>query len=73
MSKNDCNSKKNINSQFFNQNENLIKLVFDFCSPEDILSLSLVCKRFYYITKSLDYKFISSIEKEFFSNYEGYS
>ena len=39
---------------FINLNSDLIKSCFVDCSIEDILSLSLVCKRFYEIAKKLD-------------------
>ena len=60
-------SKKNII-----ENDNLLKICFDFCDIEEILNLSLVSKKFYEITKSLDYKFEEEIEKNYFSNYNNY-
>lgn len=65
-------SKLSLFNKTFFQNDNLLKLVFDFCGVEDILSLSLVNKRFYYLTKSHDYKFLAQMEKEFFSDYSNY-
>ena len=52
-----------------NLSNQLIKSCFIFCSVEDILSLSLVCKQFYIITKELDYKFKEKCELNFCSNY----
>ncbi len=60
-------SKKNIL-----ENDNLLKICFDFCDIEEILNLSLVSKKFYKITKSLDYKFEEEIEKNYFSDYSNY-
>ena len=54
------------------ENENLLKLCFDFCDVKDILNLSLVSKRFCEITNKLDYKFEDEIEKYYFSNYNNY-
>ena len=52
-----------------NLNTNLIKSCFVYCSLEDILSLSLVCKKFYEITKELDVIFKEKCELNFCSNY----
>lgn len=52
-----------------NLNSNLIKSCFAYCSIEDILSLSLVCKQFYDITKELDIIFKEKCELNFCSNY----
>ena len=52
-----------------NLNNNLIKSCFIFCSIEDILSLSLVCKKFYNIIKELDFIFKEKCELDFCSNY----
>ena len=51
-------------------NLNLIKSCFVYCSIEDILSLSLVCKKFYEITKELDVIFKEKCELNFCSNYD---
>ena len=53
-----------------NLNSNLIKSCFAYCSLEDILSLSLVCKQFYEITKELDVIFREKCELNFCSNYD---
>ena len=53
-----------------NLNSNLIKSCFVYCSIEDILSLSLVCKKFYEITKELDVIFKEKCELNFCSNYD---
>ena len=50
-------------------NNNLLKSCFFFCSIEDILSLSLVCRKFYEVTKELDFKFKEKCELNFCSNY----
>ena len=52
-----------------NLNNNLIKTCFSFCSIEDIINLSLVCKKFYEITKELDYNFKEICELNFCYNY----
>lgn len=54
------------------ENDNLLKICFDFCEVEDILNLSLVNRKFNKITKILDYKFEEKIEKNYFSNYNNY-
>lgn len=53
-----------------NLNTSLIKSCFVYCSLEDILSLSLVCKKFYEITKELDVIFKEKCELNFCSNYD---
>ena len=63
--------KKSVKKKMI-ENENLLKLCFDFCDTEDILKLSLASKRFYKITIKLDYKFEDEIEKNYFSNYNNY-
>ena len=62
----------NINIKKIIENDNLLKLCFDFCDAEDILNLSLASKRFCKITNHLDYKFEDEIEKNYFSNYNNY-
>lgn len=64
--------KTNNNIQKIFENVNILKIVFDFCDIEDILNLSLVCSKFYKITKFFDYKFEDEIEKNYFSNYNNY-
>ena len=54
------------------ENDNLLKICFDFSEVEDILNLSLVNRKFNKITKILDYKFEEKIEKNYFSNYNNY-
>ncbi len=58
-----------IQLNIINLNNNLIKTCFSFCSTEDIIYLSLVCKKFYEITRELDYKFKEKCELNFCSNY----
>lgn len=65
-------SKPNNNILEVFENDNLLQICFDFCDIEDILNLSLVCSKFYKITKLFDYKFEDKIEKNFFSNYSNY-
>ena len=68
---NDINKLKASNNKIslINLNNDLIKSCFIFCSVEDILSLSLVCKQFYKITKELDFIFKEKCELNFCSNY----
>ena len=64
---------KNTRSQkLVSENDNLLKICFDFCDIEEILFLSLASKKFNKITKDLDYKFEEAIEKKYFSNYSNY-
>lgn len=65
-------SKPNNNIVEVFENDNLLQICFDFCDIEDILNLSLVCSKFYKITKLFDYKFEDKIEKNYFSNYSNY-
>lgn len=65
-------SKTNNNIVKLFENDNLLKICFDFCDIEDILNLSLVCSKFNKITKIFDYKFEDKIEKNYFSNYSNY-
>ena len=65
-------SKPNNNILEVFENDNLLQICFDFCDIDDILNLSLVCSKFYKITKLFDYKFEDKIEKNFFSNYSNY-
>ena len=60
---------KNQKLSLTNLNNNLLKSCFVFCSIEDILSLSLVCRKFYEVTKELDFKFKEKCELNFCSNY----
>ena len=53
-------------------NNNLYKLIFDFCNPEDICRISECSKKFNEITKELDYKFISIFEENYCSSYTNY-
>jgi hypothetical protein len=53
-------------------NDNLYKLIFDFCNPEDICHISLCSKKFNEISKELDYKFISIFEENYCSSYSNY-
>ena len=71
MIDNEINIKNSVEERII-ENDNLLKLCFDFCDVEDILNLSLTSKKFYKITNKLDYKFEDAIEKNFFSNYSNY-
>lgn len=65
--------KPKSSNQVFFQKDNLLKLVLDFCTIEEILALSLVNKKFYSITKFFDYKFMQAFSQLYFSDYENYS
>lgn len=64
--------KNNRTQKKFLDNDNLLQICFDFCDIDEILFLSLASKKFYKITKDLDYKFEEAIEKNYFSNYNNY-
>ena len=53
-------------------NDNLLKFCFEFCNINDILNISAASKKFYAITKTVDYKFEEAIERNYFSNYANY-
>lgn len=53
-------------------NDNLYKLIFDFCSPEDLSQISLCSKKFNEIAKELDFKYKSIFEEIYCSSYENY-
>ena len=53
-------------------NDNLYKLIFDFCSPEDLSQVSLCSKKFNEIAKELDFKYKSIFEEIYCSSYENY-
>ena len=53
-------------------NNNLYKLIFEFCNYEDICNISLCSKKFNEITKDLDYKFLSIFEENYCSSYTNY-
>ena len=53
-------------------NDNILQIFFEFCDIDDILNLSMVCKKFNKITKRLDYKFEAAIRRNFFSRYYNY-
>ena len=53
-------------------NDNIYKLIFDFCTPEDICQISLCSKKFYEISKQLDFKFYSIFEDNYCSSYSNY-
>ena len=53
-------------------NDNLYKLIFDFCTQEDLTNISLCCKKFNELTKELDYKYKKIFEETFCSSYENY-
>lgn len=65
-------SKKHSNKEEYLSNENLLEIMFKYCSIYDILNLSLVSKQFNRITQNFDYLFKNLINKLFFSNYENY-
>ena len=52
--------------------DNLYKLIFDFCSPEDLCQISLCSKKFNEISKQLDYKFHLIFENNYCSSYNNY-
>jgi hypothetical protein len=58
--------------EIYLSNENLIKIMFKYCSLHDILNLSLVSKKFNQIAQKFDYLFKELINNVFFSNYENY-
>ena len=55
-----------------NKNDNVLSIIFDFCDINDFLNLSAASKKFYELTKKMDYKFEEVIEKNYFSNYANY-
>jgi len=65
------NNFKTLKQKIF-ENDNILKICFDFCDIDDILYLSLVSTKFNKITKDLDYKFEDAIEKNYFSNHNNY-
>ena len=58
--------------EIYLSNENLINIMFKYCSLQDILNLSLVSKKFNQIAQKFDYLFKELINNVFFSNYENY-
>ena len=58
--------------EIYLSNENLINIMFKYCSLHDILNLSLVSKKFNQIAQKFDYLFKELINNVFFSNYENY-
>jgi hypothetical protein len=71
--------KKNFNPKIkdsikniYLSNENLLNIMFKYCSFFDILNISLVSKKFYKIIQNLDNHFRDLINTIFFSNYENY-
>ena len=53
-------------------NDNLLAICFDFCDINDKLNISAASKKFFEITKNMDYIFEEAIEKNYFSNYANY-
>ena len=53
-------------------NDYLYKLIFEFCTPEDLCKISLCSKKFNSITKELDYKFKGIFEDNYCSSYSNY-
>ena len=56
----------------YNLNDDLYKLIFDFCTFEDLSQISLCSSKFYKIAKELDYKYRSAFEDSFCSSYSNY-
>ena len=52
--------------------DNLLALCFEYCDIDDIINISTASKKFYKISKYMDYKFEEAIEKNYFSNYTNY-
>jgi hypothetical protein len=53
-------------------NDNLYKLIFDFCSAEDLSKISMCSKKFNEIAKEFDFKYKSIFEEIYCSSYENY-
>ena len=53
-------------------NDNLYKLIFDFCAPEDLNNISLCSKKFNELAKELDYKYKKIFEETYCSSYDNY-
>ena len=53
-------------------NDNLYKLIFDFCTPEDLTNISLCSKKFNELAKELDYKYKIIFEETYCSSYDNY-
>jgi hypothetical protein len=53
-------------------NDNLYKLIFEFCDAEDLCQISFCSKKFNEISKQLDYKFHSIFEDNYCSSYNNY-
>ena len=62
-------SKNHSYKEEYLSNENLLELMFKYCSLYDILNLSLVSKQFNRITHNFDYLFKNLINKLFFSSF----
>ena len=55
--------------EIYLSNENLINIMFKYCSLHDILNLSLVSKKFNQIAQKFDYLFKELIKNVFFLNF----
>lgn len=53
-------------------NDNLYKLIFDFCTYEDLNNISLCSKKFNELAKELDYKYKIIFEEMYCSSYDNY-
>ena len=53
-------------------NDNLYKIIFEFCDAEDLNNISLCSKKFNELVKELDYKYKKIFEEKFCSSYENY-
>ena len=54
-------------------NDNIYKLIFDFCNPTDLFQISLCSKKFNdIIAKELDYKYLAAFEEFYCSSYNNY-
>jgi hypothetical protein len=54
-------------------NDNIYKLIFEFCNAADLCQISSCSKKFRdIIAKELDYKYITSFEEFYCSSYNNY-
>lgn len=53
-------------------NNNLLKVIFDYCDLKDLLTLSLVSKQFNEVVNELSYKFKEYCEINYCSSYSHY-
>ena len=52
--------------------DDLYKLIFDFCGPEDLSQISLCSEKFNKIARKLDYKYFYFFEENYCSSYNNY-